>query len=74
MVSACCESSYTLPHLCSRRTRSGDLVRLVELLDEAKKRAYDGIVSRKQETGEPVDEAEAQVQCFGRQGGRLRGG
>eukprot|EP00798_Chlamydomonas_sp_ICE-L_P023140 gene23140-30344_t len=43
------------------RTRSGDLVRLVELLDEAKKRAYDGIVARKQENGEAINEAECQA-------------
>ncbi|KAF5828098.1 tRNA synthetases class I (R)-domain-containing protein [Dunaliella salina] len=39
------------------KTRSGDVVRLVELLDEAKARCTDTIRTRSQETGETVDEA-----------------
>ena len=38
----------------SPRTRSGDVVRLVELLDEAKSRCIENITSRKVETGEEV--------------------
>ena len=40
------------PLLC--RTRSGDVVRLVELLDEAKVRCIENITSRKVEMGEEV--------------------
>ena len=36
------------------RTRSGDVVRLVELLDEAKSRCIENITSRKVENGEDV--------------------
>ena len=36
------------------RTRSGDVVRLVELLDEAKSRCVENITNRKIETGEEV--------------------
>eukprot|EP00195_Chlamydomonas_chlamydogama_P013083 CAMPEP_0202901536 /NCGR_PEP_ID=MMETSP1392-20130828/14309_1 /ASSEMBLY_ACC=CAM_ASM_000868 /TAXON_ID=225041 /ORGANISM="Chlamydomonas chlamydogama, Strain SAG 11-48b" /LENGTH=593 /DNA_ID=CAMNT_0049588109 /DNA_START=305 /DNA_END=2086 /DNA_ORIENTATION=+ len=43
------------------RTRSGDLVRLVELLDEAKRRCYETIKGRKEEAGEAVDEAEVEA-------------
>ena len=36
------------------RTRSGDLVRLVELLDEAKQRVMEQVTERKKEAGEEV--------------------
>ena len=40
------------------KTRSGDVVRLVELLDEAVTRCRATIKARREEAGEPVDEAE----------------
>jgi arginyl-tRNA synthetase len=40
------------------KTRSGDVVRLVELLDEAKARCAASIRARREEAGEDVDEAE----------------
>ncbi len=39
---------------CLSRTRSGDVVRLVELLDEAKQRCADGIRERRTAEGEQV--------------------
>ncbi|KXZ44683.1 hypothetical protein GPECTOR_63g12 [Gonium pectorale] len=42
------------------RTRSGDLVRLVELLDEAKSRCAKTIRERREENGEEVVEAEVE--------------
>lgn len=39
---------------CVHRTRSGDLVRLVELLDEAKRRCFETIKGRWDESGEQV--------------------
>ncbi|PNW84382.1 hypothetical protein CHLRE_03g143887v5 [Chlamydomonas reinhardtii] len=42
------------------RTRSGDLVRLVELLDEAKSRCAATIRERRQEAGEEIVEAEVE--------------
>ncbi|EFJ40444.1 hypothetical protein VOLCADRAFT_108162 [Volvox carteri f. nagariensis] len=42
------------------RTRSGDLVRLVELLDEAKSRCAATIRERRAEAGEEVNEAEVE--------------
>ncbi|GIL58748.1 hypothetical protein Vafri_13730 [Volvox africanus] len=42
------------------RTRSGDLVRLAELLDEAKNRCAATIRERRAEAGEEVDEAEVE--------------
>ncbi|GFR41960.1 hypothetical protein Agub_g2757 [Astrephomene gubernaculifera] len=43
------------------RTRSGDLVRLVELLDEAKSRCAATIRERRAEAGEEVDDAEVEA-------------
>ena len=43
------------------KTRSGDVVRLVELLDEAKARCAAVIRARREEAGEPVDEAELEA-------------
>ncbi|GBF91032.1 hypothetical protein Rsub_03887 [Raphidocelis subcapitata] len=43
------------------KTRSGDVVRLVELLDEAKSRCADTIRARREEAGEPIDEAELEA-------------
>eukprot|EP00878_Enallax_costatus_P002829 GHUV01003021.1.p1 GENE.GHUV01003021.1~~GHUV01003021.1.p1 ORF type:complete len:672 (+),score=213.86 GHUV01003021.1:232-2016(+) len=40
------------------KTRSGDVVRLVELLDEAKARCTATIKSRREEAGESIDDAE----------------
>lgn len=43
------------------KTRSGDVVRLVELLDEAKLRCRDTIKARREEAGDPVDDAELEA-------------
>eukprot|EP00879_Flechtneria_rotunda_P008355 GHRR01008752.1.p1 GENE.GHRR01008752.1~~GHRR01008752.1.p1 ORF type:complete len:557 (+),score=163.22 GHRR01008752.1:140-1810(+) len=43
------------------KTRSGDVVRLVELLDEAKTRCKEAIKARREEAGEEVDEAELEA-------------
>ncbi|KAF6266502.1 tRNA synthetases class I (R)-domain-containing protein [Scenedesmus sp. NREL 46B-D3] len=43
------------------KTRSGDVVRLVELLDEAKARCKDSVKQRREESGDPVDEAELEA-------------
>ncbi|KAF8073007.1 Arginine--tRNA ligase [Scenedesmus sp. PABB004] len=43
------------------KTRSGDVVRLVELLDEAKARCKESVRSRRLEAGEAVDEAELEA-------------
>lgn len=40
------------------KTRSGDTIRLVELLDEAKSRCTATIKERRVESGEPIDDAE----------------
>lgn len=46
------------------KTRSGDVVRLVELLDEAKQRCEDQIRERRAEAGEEIDPAEVdQAAC-----------
>ncbi|WIA09204.1 hypothetical protein OEZ86_011787 [Tetradesmus obliquus] len=43
------------------KTRSGDVVRLVELLDEAKQRCRDSVAARREESGDPIDEAELEA-------------
>lgn len=43
------------------KTRSGDVVRLVELLDEAKTRCRDSIKTRREEAGEAISEEELEA-------------
>ncbi|KAI8475928.1 MAG: tRNA synthetases class I (R)-domain-containing protein [Monoraphidium minutum] len=43
------------------KTRSGDVVRLVELLDEAKARCRDTIRTRREESGDPISEEELEA-------------